>query len=242
MSLNNSSNVFLDSALSNTSRFQVNVVSEGQESSAAVSNNDPPHYEETSFGDETQSRLRISFRPGNHECYDNFVQNGETTKTDTSFHAYDSHTNTYYLQTFGHNTVDAVPKIEYYRNTGSFSGPKVNRPSLLEIHEQLAKNVTVAPGSADRVANGDGMPGEEPGDNKEEDTAGVVKFGWVKGVLVRCMLNIWGVMLFIRLSWIVGQAGIGLGVIIICLAVTVTAITGLSTSAIATNGYVRGGN
>lgn len=26
---------------------------------------------------------------------------------------------------------------------------------------------------------------------------------------VRCMLNIWGVMLFIRMSWIVGQAGIG---------------------------------
>lgn len=24
------------------------------------------------------------------------------------------------------------------------------------------------------------------------------------------MLNIWGVMLFIRLSWIVGQAGIGM--------------------------------
>lgn len=26
---------------------------------------------------------------------------------------------------------------------------------------------------------------------------------------IRCMLNIWGVMLFIRMSWIVGQAGIG---------------------------------
>lgn len=26
---------------------------------------------------------------------------------------------------------------------------------------------------------------------------------------VRCMLNIWGVMLFIRMTWIVGQAGIG---------------------------------
>uniref|UniRef100_A0A670KHU1 Solute carrier family 12 member 1 n=1 Tax=Podarcis muralis TaxID=64176 RepID=A0A670KHU1_PODMU len=58
---------------------------------------------------------------------------------------------------------------------------------------------------------------------------------------VRCMLNIWGVMLFIRLSWIVGQAGIGLGVIIILLATMVTSITGLSTSAIATNGFVRGG-
>ncbi|KGL97027.1 Solute carrier family 12 member 2, partial [Charadrius vociferus] len=58
---------------------------------------------------------------------------------------------------------------------------------------------------------------------------------------VRCMLNIWGVMLFIRLSWIVGQAGIGLSVVVIGMATVVTTITGLSTSAIATNGFVRGG-
>ncbi|ELK05442.1 Solute carrier family 12 member 1 [Pteropus alecto] len=242
MSLNNSSNVFLDSVSSNTNRFQVNVINESHENSAAVDNNpDPPHYEETSFGGEAQNRFRISFRPGNQECYNDFLQNGEAAKTDASFHAYDSHTNTYYLQTFGHNTMDAVPKIEYYRNTGSVSGPKVKRPSLLEIHEQLSKNVMVAPGSADRVANGDRMSGDEQAENKEEEKSGAVKFGWVKGVLVRCMLNIWGVMLFIRLSWIVGEAGIGLGVIIIGLAVTVTTITGLSTSAIATNGYVRGG-
>ncbi|KAL4692171.1 hypothetical protein H8959_015981, partial [Pygathrix nigripes] len=210
-------------------------------SAVANDNTDPPHYEETSFGDEAQKRLRISFRPGNQECYDNFLQSGETAKTDASFHAYDSHTNTYYLQTFGHNTMDAVPKIEYYRNTGSISGPKVNRPSLLEIHEQLTKNVAITPSSADRVANGDGIPGDEQAENKEDDQAGVVKFGWVKGVLVRCMLNIWGVMLFIRLSWIVGEAGIGLGVLIILLSTMVTSITGLSTSAIATNGFVRGG-
>uniref|UniRef100_A0A8C0G0C9 Solute carrier family 12 member 3 n=1 Tax=Bubo bubo TaxID=30461 RepID=A0A8C0G0C9_BUBBB len=60
-------------------------------------------------------------------------------------------------------------------------------------------------------------------------------------VSVRCMLNIWGVMLFIRLSWIVGQAGIGLSVLVIGMATVVTTITGLSTSAIATNGFVRGG-
>ncbi|ELW64196.1 Solute carrier family 12 member 1 [Tupaia chinensis] len=242
MSLNNSANIFLDPMPSNTNRFQVNVVNEGHESSAAVDDNtDPPHYEETSFGDEAQHRIRVSFRPGSQECYDNFLQTGEAAKTDASFHAYDSHTNTYYLQTFGHNTVDAVPKIEYYRNTGSISGPKVNRPSLLEIHEQLAKNVAVAPGPADRVANGDGMSGDEQDENKEDEKSGAVKFGWVKGVLVRCMLNIWGVMLFIRLSWIVGEAGIGLGVLIILLSTMVTSITGLSTSAIATNGFVRGG-
>lgn len=38
-------------------------------------------------------------------------------------------------------------------------------------------------------------------------TEGLVKFGWIKGVLMRCLLNIWGVMLFLRLSWVVGQAG-----------------------------------
>ena len=58
---------------------------------------------------------------------------------------------------------------------------------------------------------------------------------------VRCLLNIWGVMLFIRLSWVVGQAGIGLAVVIILLSGVVTTITTLSMSAICTNGEVKGG-
>uniref|UniRef100_A0A8C3CZ33 Solute carrier family 12 member 1 n=1 Tax=Cairina moschata TaxID=8855 RepID=A0A8C3CZ33_CAIMO len=163
--------------------------------------------------------------------------NNEASQEDVeaSLHPYDTHNKMYYLQTFGHNTMDPVPKIDYYRNTGSVSGNKLNRPSLLEIHEQLAKVM-------ERVANGESTAGDETTASKEEENkTGLVKFGWVKGVLVRCMLNIWGVMLFIRLSWIVGQAGIGLGVIIILLATMVTSITGLSTSAIATNGFVRGG-
>jgi hypothetical protein len=41
------------------------------------------------------------------------------------------------------------------------------------------------------------------------DNEGIIKFGWLKGVLVRNLLNIWGVMLFLRLSWVVAQAGIG---------------------------------
>ena len=58
---------------------------------------------------------------------------------------------------------------------------------------------------------------------------------------IRCLLNIWGVMLFIRLSWVVGQAGIGLATVIILLSGVVTTITALSMSAICTNGVVRGG-
>ncbi|KFQ51231.1 Solute carrier family 12 member 1 [Nestor notabilis] len=240
MSMNNSPNVFLDP---NANRFQVNIINESHdnnETSQEDVGSDPPHYEETSFTDEAHKRLRISYRPGKRELYDNFLQNGE--KTEASLHPYDTHNKMYYLQTFGHNTMDPVPKIDYYRNTGSISGNKLSRPSLLEIHEQLAKNIAVSTGSVERVANGESTAGDETAVSKEEENkTGFVKFGWVKGVLVRCMLNIWGVMLFIRLSWIVGQAGIGLGVIIILLATMVTSITGLSTSAIATNGFIRGG-
>uniref|UniRef100_A0A4W6EG37 Solute carrier family 12 member 10, tandem duplicate 1 n=1 Tax=Lates calcarifer TaxID=8187 RepID=A0A4W6EG37_LATCA len=68
-----------------------------------------------------------------------------------------------------------------------------------------------------------------------------VRFGWVTGVMVRCMLNIWGVILFLRLSWITSQAGILLTWLIILMSVTVTSVTALSISAIATNGRVISG-
>lgn len=84
------------------------------------------------------------------------------------------------------------------------------------------------------------------------------------------MLNIWGVILYLRLPWITAQAGIGrpnqplllprgfhvlfwvylclnhlsssgMTWVIILLSSCITGITGLSTSAIATNGKVKGG-
>lgn len=58
---------------------------------------------------------------------------------------------------------------------------------------------------------------------------------------MRCVLNILGVMLYLRLSWVAGQAGIGLGSVIVLLATTVTLLTALSMCAIATNGEVKGG-
>ncbi|NXA53047.1 S12A3 protein, partial [Nothocercus julius] len=58
---------------------------------------------------------------------------------------------------------------------------------------------------------------------------------------IRCMLNIWGVILYLRLPWITAQAGIALTWLIILMSVTVTTITGLSISAISTNGKVKSG-
>uniref|UniRef100_A0A8B9LN46 Solute carrier family 12 member 2 n=1 Tax=Astyanax mexicanus TaxID=7994 RepID=A0A8B9LN46_ASTMX len=164
------------------------------------------------------------------------IQNGDTVMSEGSLHSstggqqhyhYDTHTNTYYLRTFGHNTIDAVPNIDFYRQTAY-----VNRTTNLFLQEPFE----------DGFANGDELtPAEEAAAKEAAEPKGVVKFGWVKGVLVRCMLNIWGVMLFIRMTWIVGQAGVVYSCIIVAMATVVTTITGCSTSAIATNGFVRGG-
>lgn len=77
--------------------------------------------------------------------------------------------------------------------------------------------------------------------SEEKKLPEAIKFGWIEGVFVRCLLNIWGVMLFLRLSWIVGHAGILLTLLIIGLATLVTLITTSSMSAICTNGQIRGG-
>ena len=59
---------------------------------------------------------------------------------------------------------------------------------------------------------------------------------------MRCLLNIWGTMLFLRLTWVIGQAGIWQGLLIISLCNVVTVLSALSMSAIATNGQIAGNN
>ncbi|RZF32210.1 hypothetical protein LSTR_LSTR014426, partial [Laodelphax striatellus] len=84
---------------------------------------------------------------------------------------------------------------------------------------------------------GQASNGVHPGGAQE---GGVVKFGWIKGVLIRNLLNIWGVMLFLRLSWVIGQSGVYDGCVIIVASSVVTLITALSMSAISTNGVIKG--
>ena len=83
---------------------------------------------------------------------------------------------------------------------------------------------------------------ERPFDSgKDNNVHEGLKLGWVKGVYIKCLLNIWGVMLFLRLTWVVGQAGLIEGLCIITLANVVTFITAISMSAVSTNGKIKGG-
>nr|DAZ85678.1 TPA_exp: sodium chloride co-transporter a [Petromyzon marinus] len=110
----------------------------------------------------------------------------------------DTHTNTYYSRTFGHNTLDPVPNYNYYCRTGTIHGKKAARATIYDLHATYVK--------------------------------------------MRVIVNIWGVLMYLRLPWITAQAGIGLTWVIVLVAVIITSISGLSISAISNNGKVaRGG-
>uniref|UniRef100_A0A8C2PCF1 Amino acid permease/ SLC12A domain-containing protein n=1 Tax=Capra hircus TaxID=9925 RepID=A0A8C2PCF1_CAPHI len=60
------------------------------------------------------------------------------------------------------------------------------------------------------------------------------------GVYLPCLQNILGVILFLRLTWIVGAAGVLESFLIVSMCCTCTMLTAISMSAIATNGVVPG--
>ncbi|KAG0565768.1 hypothetical protein KC19_7G013100 [Ceratodon purpureus] len=65
--------------------------------------------------------------------------------------------------------------------------------------------------------------------------------GTMMGVFIPCLQNILGIIFYIRFSWIVGIAGIWHSLVLVSICCCCTFITGLSLSAIATNGAMKGG-
>jgi hypothetical protein len=53
-------------------------------------------------------------------------------------------------------------------------------------------------------------PPETPFKDPEKGTSDepADKLGWIEGVYLRCISNIFGIILYARLGWIAGQAGI----------------------------------
>ncbi|XP_075948583.1 solute carrier family 12 member 10, tandem duplicate 1 isoform X1 [Anarhichas minor] len=136
-----------------------------------------------------------------------------------------------------YSTIDLVPQLEHYASTLPNRQSR-SRPSLEVLRRSFESEADI------EVPNIDSGVGSAPDGGNEESPAkgkGPVRFGWVTGVMVRCMLNIWGVILFLRLSWITSQAGILLTWLIVLMSVMVTSVTALSISAIATNGRVTSG-
>ncbi len=66
-------------------------------------------------------------------------------------------------------------------------------------------------------------------------------FGTFQGVFLPSILTIFGVIMYLRMGWVVGNTGLVGTIIIVTISSAITLITALSMSSIATNMKVRGG-
>jgi amino acid transporter len=67
------------------------------------------------------------------------------------------------------------------------------------------------------------------------------RFGTIKGVFTPSILTILGVIMYLRLGWVLGNKGLAGTLLIITVATAITFLTGLSLAALATNMKVGGG-
>lgn len=72
-------------------------------------------------------------------------------------------------------------------------------------------------------------------------TANDGKFGTLQGVFIPNVLQMIGVILFLRLTWVLGHAGMAQMGVIITLSAIILFITGLSLAAIVSNMRMQGG-
>ncbi|XP_052060467.1 solute carrier family 12 member 4-like isoform X2 [Mytilus californianus] len=116
-------------------------------------------------------------------------------------------------------------------------GPYEHQMALYEDDLQARGKISQI---LNRIANY--QAGIEPNMTKEySDKDKQAKLGTLFGVYLPTIQNIFGVLLFIRMTWIVGMAGLleSLGIVVICCLTTM--LTAISMSAIATNGVVPAG-
>uniref|UniRef100_A0A8C2KFN0 Solute carrier family 12 member 5b n=1 Tax=Cyprinus carpio TaxID=7962 RepID=A0A8C2KFN0_CYPCA len=89
-----------------------------------------------------------------------------------------------------------------------------------------------------------GSKEHEEAENNEEarkKTVQAPRMGTLMGVYLPCMQNILGVILFLRMTWLVGAGGVLGTFIIVFMCCSTTMLTAISMSAIATNGVVPAG-
>lgn len=71
--------------------------------------------------------------------------------------------------------------------------------------------------------------------SKESQRLKAQKFGTFLGVFTPSILTILGLIMYLRFGWVIGNVGLGLTILILLMSSTITFITAMSASAIATN-------
>ncbi|XP_043191237.1 solute carrier family 12 member 4-like isoform X4 [Amphibalanus amphitrite] len=114
----------------------------------------------------------------------------------------------------------------YDKNLYLYSEELEERPRVVNMVHTLANYNAIIPSATD---------------HDQKPVRPQNKLGTMLGVFLPCIQNIFGVILFIRLTWIVGTAGALEAFMVVLMCCCVTMLTSISMSAIATNGVVPGG-
>ncbi|XP_014668618.1 PREDICTED: solute carrier family 12 member 4-like [Priapulus caudatus] len=119
----------------------------------------------------------------------------------------------------------------------NFGGPDKH---LYLYHEDIQERPKIAT-LLNSLANYNPVIPTVEGDTQKAEVVQSARMGTLMGVYLPCIQNIFGVILFLRLTWLVGAAGVVEGFFVVFLCCAVTLLTAFSMSAIATNGVVPGG-
>ncbi|XP_058420387.1 solute carrier family 12 member 7 isoform X2 [Diceros bicornis minor] len=117
------------------------------------------------------------------------------------------------------------------KNMALFEEEMDSNPMVSSLLNKLANYTNLSQGAVEH---------EEGEDSRRHEVKGP-RMGTFIGVYLPCLQNILGVILFLRLTWIVGVAGVLESFLIVSMCCTCTMLTAISMSAIATNGVVPAG-
>ncbi|KAM8881783.1 solute carrier family 12 member 6 isoform 2-T2 [Synchiropus picturatus] len=119
------------------------------------------------------------------------------------------------------------------RNLALFEEEMDTRPKVSLLLSRLANYTNLTQGAKEHEE------AEIIGEKKKASKS--PQLGTFMGVYLPCLQNIFGVILFLRLTWVVGTAGVLQGLCIVLICCCCTLLTAISMSAIATNGVVPAG-
>uniref|UniRef100_A0A8C2GSN8 Solute carrier family 12 member 5b n=1 Tax=Cyprinus carpio TaxID=7962 RepID=A0A8C2GSN8_CYPCA len=137
---------------------------------------------------------------------------------------------------FINSSTSDVEKCQQYdgKNMALFEEEMDTSPMVSSLLSSLANYSNLTQGSKEH---------EEAENNEEarKKTVQAPRMGTIMGVYLPCMQNILGVILFLRMTWLVGIGGVLGTFTIVFMCCSTTMLTAISMSAIATNGVVPAG-
>ncbi|XP_020026715.2 solute carrier family 12 member 4 isoform X1 [Castor canadensis] len=131
--------------------------------------------------------------------------------------------------------LEASRGSDYYdRNLALFEEELDIRPKVSSLLGKLVSYTNLTQGAKEHEE-------AESGEGVRRRAAKAPSMGTLMGVYLPCLQNIFGVILFLRLTWMVGTAGVLQALLIVLICCCCTLLTAISMSAIATNGVVPAG-